>query len=138
MDYELVDHTGDMAFRVSGPDRPTVFRRAAAALFDLVAGVESIRERASVSLDVAGAVDIEDLLVRFLSELLYLHDAEDWLFRDVRVLELADTRIRATAHGERLDADRHRIRRQVKAVTYHGLRFGPSGEGWEARVVLDL
>lgn len=138
MEYELLDHTGDMAFRVAGPDRPSVFERAGRAMFDLIVGLDSVRPDRTREIEITEAVDPEDLLVRFLSELLYLHDAEDWLFREVRVSELHDDRLRAVASGERFDPARHRILRQVKAVTYHALRLECRRGTWEARIVLDL
>ncbi len=82
--------------------------------------------------------DLEELLVAFLGELLYLHDAEGLLFRRARVLEGPDRQVRAEVLGEPFDPGRHRIERQIKAVTYHGLRVQKTRGAWRATVILDI
>jgi SHS2 domain-containing protein len=91
-----------------------------------------------VTVRVEDAADAEDLLVRFLSELLFLHDARGWLFRGAEVLEIGAARVVAAAAGEPFDPGRHAILRQVKAVTYHHLLLSEDSSGFSARLVLDL
>ena len=62
------------------------------------------------------------LLFNFLQELVYYKDAEQLLLR-VQQLHIADDRqpytLQATAVGEPIDPERHRMRVDVKAVTLH-------------------
>jgi SHS2 domain-containing protein len=51
----------------------------------------------------------------------------------VTELDLSDGVLRATVCGHRGD-----LRHLVKAVTLHRLLFAPEGNGWRARVVLDV
>lgn len=136
--YTLVDHTGDIALLVRGHDIVALFEQAAAGLFAVIVDPEAIEARASVPVAVEGAVDTEDLLVRFLSELLFLNDARDWLFREVSIGRLEGSTLEAVARGETYDPARHAIERQVKAVTYHRLHLQREPEGWSATIVLDL
>ena len=136
--WRLLDHTGDMAVLVRARTLRGLFDGAARALFGVILDLESVEERTEVVVRVEGAVDAEDLLVRFLSELLFLHDARGWLFHRVRIEELETNRVTCVALGEAYDPRRHRVARQVKAVTYHGLRLLEGEGGWSARVVLDL
>jgi SHS2 domain-containing protein len=46
--------------------------------------------------------------------------------------------LRASAWGERIDPARHRLAREVKAITYHGLWLRPQGAGWAAEVIVDV
>ncbi len=96
------------------------------------------RSESALPVEIGEAVDREDLLVRFLGELLFLHDAKDWVFSGARVASLSRIALRGEALGERFDPARHRIARQVKAVTYHHLLLSEDRGGWSARVVLDL
>lgn len=136
--YRLLDHTGDMAILVRARTREGLYDAATRAFFDLMLDVRTVKGCEKVPIRVKGAVDPEDLLVRYLSELLYLHDADGWLFRGARVAALTDTELEAEADGERFDATRHVIERQVKAVTYHHLLLSQDRDGWSARVVVDL
>ncbi len=132
------DHTADLGLAVEAPDLDALFETAAEALFDAIVGLDAIVAREEVVIETEGAVDDADLLVRFLSELLFLHDARDWLFGEFRVERRGPGRLRAVARGERLDPQRHAIARQVKAVTYHGLKLERHDGGFRARLVLDL
>ncbi len=44
----------------------------------------------------------------------------------------------AELSGEPFDQRRHRLRQEVKAVTYHQLAVEPVLGGWRARVVFDI
>jgi len=134
----LVDHTGDLAVLVRASTLVGIYEASVRALFGVILAEPRVEEREDVTVNVEGALDREDLLVRFLSELLFLHDARGWLFRKARVDELEPTRLKAVASGETFDPRRHRVARQVKAVTYHGLRLVQDAKGWTARIVLDL
>ncbi len=136
--HRLVDHTGDMALLVWAPSLPELFDESARALFDVIVDVASVRPAELVPIAVSDAVDRDDLLVRFLSELLFLHDARGWLFCGITVRSLDDHEIVGEAVGEPLDPQRHVTLRQVKAVTYHRVAIRKDVREWSATVVLDL
>jgi SHS2 domain-containing protein len=135
---EWFDHAGDIGFEVRSESRKGLFESAARALMRTIAGDSEVEEKEETGVLVEDAVDREDLLVRFLSELLFLVEARHRMFAVVSVEELSNTRIAARARGERFDPDRHTIEREVKAVTYHGLSIEKEGSLWHARVILDL
>jgi SHS2 domain-containing protein len=136
--HRLVDHTGDMALSVWAPTLPALYDEAARALFAVIVDLDAIEAREELPLSIAGAVDREDLLVRFLAELLFHHDAHRWLFRGFRVRTLDAHAVAGEAIGERMDPARHAIARQVKAVTYHASELREQPAGWSAKIVLDL
>jgi SHS2 domain-containing protein len=82
--------------------------------------------------------DAASLLVDWLSQLLYLHDGEGWLFSDFRVGLEGDTELVAEARGEELDLSRHEMKLLVKAITYHQLALEQTPEGWRAQVYVDI
>ena len=82
--------------------------------------------------------DLEDLMVQWLGELLFLHGARGWLFREFSI-ERADPRgLRARAGGEQYQSQRHTVHREIKAVTYHGIAVKKDPTGWKARVLFDI
>lgn len=136
--YRILDHTGDIAILARAPTHELLYDALTRAFFEVMLDTRTVEPRHEVAVTVPDAVDAEDLVVRYLSELLYLHDAKDWLFRETRVVRLTATEIEALAIGETFDPDRHVIDRQVKAVTHHHLLLSQDHEGWSARCVLDL
>ena len=142
--YRFVDDVtvADIAFEATGRDLPELLRDAGLAVTaTMVSDVASVEPREERRLEVAGK-DPEQLLHRFLSEVVYYKDAELLLFSafDVEVRHEPGGRFeaRVVARGEKLDATRHEQVVDVKAVTWH--RFAVEGvpAGWRAFVVLDI
>ncbi|HEY3174395.1 MAG TPA: archease [Candidatus Polarisedimenticolia bacterium] len=139
--YSWFDHTADIGLEVTAPTLEALFETAATALFDLLvetpaAGGASGGEKREIR---AAAGSGAELLVRWLSELLYLHDAEGLVLRGFEIVELREDRVTGRAVSERYDPVRHRPRTQIKAVTYHQLLLQrQEGEGWKARLVFDV
>lgn len=135
--FHLLEHTADIGFEAFGATREQAFANAALALTHLMADPESILPREEYSLHAEGS-DVPDLLVNWLSEILYQFDAEGWLFRDFDVENVTDRSLSATARGEKFDRTRHQPRLMVKAITYHQLEFRETEQGWRAQVYVDV
>ena len=140
MSYRLLEHTADLALEARADRLNELFAEALRGLTDCltpVEGVEPIEER-SLELE---AVDLEQLLVEWLGEAVYLFEVDEMVFSRARV-EVSKVaggwRIRASASGERFDPGRHRLKVPIKGVTYHRLEVRRDGESWRARVVLDI
>ncbi len=115
--YEVVDHTADLMVRASGSTLEECFANAAYALFDQTVDLSGVRPDEEVEVRVSGSDD-EERLFSLLSEMLYLEDADGFVFSEFEVrFEGGD--VVCVARGERLDLSRHRPRSEVKAVTYH-------------------
>jgi SHS2 domain-containing protein len=135
--FQILEHTADVGFEAWGSTREEVFANAARALMSLIVDPDAIAPREEISLQIHGP-DPESVLVNWLSELLYLHDAEAWLFRDFEVESLQDDSLSARARGEKFQRPRHRLKLLVKAITYHQLALEKSPEGWRAQVYVDI
>ena len=138
MRYEIVEHTADVGLRAFGGDLKELFANAACGLFDLiVADSGTVRPEQAVSLTVE-AEDVEELLAAWLRELLYLCNAERWLFSKFEVLDIVPKRLEAKCWGEAYDASRHAWEMEVKAVTYHRLCVEQVKTGWRAQAIFDI
>jgi SHS2 domain-containing protein len=137
MPFEVFEHTADLGVRVRSADLVGLFRDAARGLFSLV--VENLDEVAAVDwvhVEVRGD-DREYLLFDWLNELLYTFESRRLVLSEFRVRFL-DGGLTADCSGEPLDLERHRAEHEVKAITYHGLRIVPEGEGWLAEFIVDI
>ena len=97
--YEPLSHTGDLGMVAYGQDLPELFAHAAWAMFDLMSDASTIRPQHTVRLSVS-AIDLEDLLVRWLSELLYLYDTQRLLCCTFHFTLFEPTHLTATVAGE--------------------------------------
>ena len=135
--FRILEHTADVGFEAFGSTLQEVFENAAQALAHLIAEPSIINADEKVRIEVQGA-DRPDLLVNWLSEILYRHDAERWLFRDFKVESLDDHAISGIAWGEKFDPARHETNLMVKAITYHQLSLQQTADGWRAQVYVDI
>ena len=115
--YILVDHTADMMVRAFGDTLEECFGNAAYALFDQTVDLSDIGTSEETEFRVTG-IDDEDRLYSFLSELLFIEDCDNLILKEFEVSFDGDDVV-CRARGETLDRTRHRVRSEVKAVTYH-------------------
>jgi SHS2 domain-containing protein len=121
MRYRVLEHTADAMVEVHGETLGERFENAAYALFDQVTDVSKVVPRGEFKI-VLSAESREQLLVDFLQELLFLHDAENLVFSEFRVKTDGLT-LEAFVRGEVFDGERHPKRSVVKGITYHRLEF---------------
>ena len=135
--YELFEHTADLGLRIRASDLDSLFAEAGQALFAVITdSLDDVQPRRERRFSIA-ADNSEYLLRDWLGELLYVFDAEQLLFSEFEVDVKAD-HLKAVARGEPVDRRRHRIEREVKAITYHGLKVERETTGWLAEVILDI
>ncbi len=137
MDYEFLDHTGDLGIRVWADDIKGTFQEAARALFDIITDLEKVEVHLKREIAVKGS-GREELLVAWLSELLYLHEVKGLLFCDFKLAEIDEGNARGMAMGEEFHEGRHTIKTSIKAVTYHQLEIKEEDGCWQAQVIFDI
>ncbi len=135
--FRILEHTADIGFEAFGASREEVFANSALALFHIIVDPGLVEARESVEVPARGT-GLPELLVNWLSDLLYLQDAEGWLFRDFEIHSLSENSLAAAARGERLDPARHQLKLLVKAITYHQLMVEQTAGGWRAQVYVDI
>ena len=78
------------------------------------------------------------MLFDWLTELLYAFESERLLLCEFDV-QLAGGKLTATCRGEPMDASRHEMDHEVKAITYHRLHVEQqSDQTWFAEVIVDI
>jgi protein archease len=135
--YELVDHTADIGLAVTGESADELFAEAAVALADLLFDPQEVAELEERRVELE-APSRDELLVRWLNELIYLRDADSFLWRSVEIGFDGERRLSARLRGEVFHQGKHRVRSGVKAATYHLLEVIEVQEGWSARIILDV
>lgn len=138
MGYRIFDHTADLGVIVTAATREQLYAEAAFALFDLLTEPATVREVAAREITVTGG-DPADLLVNFLREALFAWSGEGFLMKSCLVREAGPGRLTALLQGEPFDPARHRIKQEIKAVTYHQAEVRQDETGaWRARVIFDV
>jgi SHS2 domain-containing protein len=137
MNYRCFDHTADLGLEVSAASREELYAGAAFALFDLLTDLATVRAGTTREMTVEGK-DEAELLVNFLRECLYTWNGEGYLMKSCLVHQLTNHSIKALLRGEPFDPARHRIKQEIKAITYHQASVRETPAGWTGRVVCDV
>jgi SHS2 domain-containing protein len=135
--YEIIDHTVDLGIVVKGGNIKELFVNAANAMTDLMVKADISGKGAKRRLIVEGE-DLADLMVRWLSEILYLFNGEHILVMAIELGSMGSTRLQSKLNVLSLNKGRHEILREIKAVTYHQIAVEKTPDGWEARVIFDI
>jgi SHS2 domain-containing protein len=136
--FEIVEHTADVGIVSHGPTIADAFEQAARGLYSLMIDLGRVEPLVAREI-TAEAPDRERLLVRWLSDLIFLTESEALVFASFEVDVAPDGRsLRALAQGEPLDMARHDPGYDVKAVTYHDLEVVEEPSGWRCRVIVDV
>ncbi|MCE5265810.1 MAG: archease [Deltaproteobacteria bacterium] len=138
MAYRVFDHTADLGIEVTAATLEELYAEAAHALFALLTDLRSVRAGQSRAVEVEGE-NPTDLLINFLREVLYAWNGEGFLMKRCSIREVTPARITAVLTGEKFDPARHRIVREIKAVTYHRSELRQTTDGgYAAQVVFDI
>jgi len=143
MPYRFQDEisTADVAFEAWGATREELFISSAAALLGTMAAAPEKVARQQGLTVLLEHEEFDLLLWSFLQELIFYKDARRLLLHADRVrIEQRDGlfRLEAQLSGERIDAGRHRLLVDVKAVTLHRFQVVFTDNLWRAVVVLDV
>src|SRR5512143_2053876 len=119
--YRILPHTADGKFQAYGRTLEEAFANAALALASLMWDWEKIAPRLRHFVHVKG-IDREQLLVKFLTEIIYLLETKRFLLGRVQGLrvrsEFAGLSLEALLEGDEL-SEATELYGDVKAVTYN-------------------
>jgi len=132
--YEQFAHTADVGVNVYGRSLDELFENAAAGMFSLITDLRRVRKVGEYEVKLKAATP-KELMVDWLSELLYLHETQSLLFKHFEV-KVKKRGLDAKAWGETIDRKRHHLHMVVKAVTYHMIEV--DAKKGIARVIFDI
>jgi SHS2 domain-containing protein len=148
--FEVIEHTADIGLKVNGATLEELFENAAKGMFSVIRGPQahpssSLGTGKRISAKVQRKIiikkqveDFEELLVSWLSELLYIFNREKILFTNIRVLGLNYSGVEAEASGQKIDLSKTTLQTEIKAVTFHNLKIEESPSGFSCNIIFDV
>ncbi len=139
--FEFKEHTADVLIVAYGSSLEELFENAAQAVFEVMTDTSRIEPRVEKRIEEMG-FDLENLLYRWLEDLLVYYDAENMVFGKFKVYNIdrrgEDYVLSASAWGEEFDEKKHERRTIVKAITYAQMKIEKEGNTWKASFVVDI
>jgi len=159
MPYKFLDNIAiaDIAFEASGSSLKELFESAAMAMFIQTADLGSIDKKEEKKISIK-AKTVEKLLYDFLSEIVFLKDADGIIFKKVDVkikeIKLQDStpksindressisegyHLKAVLWGEKINYEKHELKNDIKAITKHLYEVKQKGKKWIAKIIVDI
>ena len=136
--FEFFDHTADIGIRAYGRSLEEAFANAALAVFEIMTDTSKVEQKEYREIYING-YDLENLLYKWIEELLYYYDSELMLFSkfDIKI-DKESAILEGFAWGERFNSLKHERRTLVKAMTYHELLIYKNDHTYVITFVVDI
>ena len=131
----------DIAFEAFGKNLNELFENSAFAVAEIIADSKKIKPKFQKTIKLK-ANSIENLLYDFLSELIYLKDAEGIVFCKFKIKIIEKDKeffLNAKIVGQKISAINPQfLRNDAKAITMHMFSVKKIKQKWVARIVVDV
>jgi SHS2 domain-containing protein len=129
--------TADVGFLAYGKDLNEVFSNSALAMFETMIDTKGVKQKVKKTIEI-DSHDLKSLLFDWLNELIFHYGAENLAFSkfDIKIDD-ENFKLKATCQGEKINLQKHEVRTEVKAATYHKMEIKETKQGWEAQVIVD-
>lgn len=141
MKFEFLEHTGDIKFKAYGKNLDDLFENSVLAISSVFSRGKKINDKKKREITIRGK-DYESLLYKFLGEIIYLFDADNFIVSKAKV-KLTDRYVKgeentltAILYGD--DTKNYKDLDAVKSPTYAEMYVKKEGKNFVCQVVLDV
>lgn len=137
--YRFFHHTADAKFQAFGQTMEEAFANAALATSSLMWDWKKVEHKVENPVQAKGN-DLEQLLVNFLEEILYLLDTKSFLLGSVEGVRIQKRDKKFMLHAQFLGdnySERYELHGDVKAITYNEMSISRRN-GYTLQVVVDI
>ncbi|HOI30541.1 MAG TPA: archease [Melioribacteraceae bacterium] len=141
MPYKFIDHTADIAVEVEGSSLNELFMSSCYAWREAAMDISSFQKESSKKF-IFNAPSLEVLLTELLSELNFQLYTKSWVFVTIQNLLIEQTesgyQLEIELFGQKHDLEIHKLKVEIKAVTYHKMKIVKEGNKFKTIVVFDI
>lgn len=133
--FEPLEHTADIGGRIYGQDIEELFVNASKLLYFL-AGIKRYRGKERIiKIELSGQT-VEDLLVKFLNELIYYMYVKK-IGGDIKKISIKKLKNCSNLLCE-LDGESISVKREIKAATYHNIKIEEKNGLFSSEIIFDI
>ncbi|MGC9337002.1 MAG: archease [Candidatus Cloacimonadia bacterium] len=136
--YQVVDHTADLAVRFLGKSLEELFINSARSLSEIIFGHPPKNRFTKITSHniKCTADDINVLYIDFLREILFFINQEYCFFYDFDIRELSSKALDIECYAYVLSPED--LIKEIKAVTYHNVKVKKKKDHYSALVTFDI
>jgi len=132
--YEILEHKADLKIRAFGRTKEELFLNLLLGMTNTLR-VKIKKQKSKIRKIKIKSLNLETLLVDFLSEVLYLIQVNKEIYNNIKFSKFTDSEIEGVLFGKKVE----RFGLDIKGVTYHNLNIYQEKNGiWQATVLFDI
>ena len=139
--FNFLDHTADIAFEIEADSLDELFIASAAAFKKAVIEDYFSEEKEEKTIRKSES-SLEELLVTFLDELNFLLETRKWIISEINKIKISELNkefyLVAEISGEPVNIDKHHLKEEIKAVTFHQMEVKKVNNKFRTNVVFDI
>jgi len=139
LDIEEIKHTADIGIKVKGRSLRELFKNAALGVISLAIAKPGSKKKAEKYLIYLKSASLDELLHDFLNEIIYLIFSKKKCVIDTAGIKLDEDAISIKAEIRQLAGVSASgcVIRELKSVTFHGLKIIKNKKGYSADIIID-
>ncbi len=142
MKYKILDHPADIRVQAFGKTKEELFLNALKGMSEVLRPEIKDKNQIKKNRIEINSIDLDNLLVDFLSEVLYLTQINKRIYNDIKFFKFSDpsnSSGQAKLKGELSGYEIESFEEDIKAVTYHGLKIEKNKDGlYQAIILFDI
>jgi SHS2 domain-containing protein len=136
--YKILDHPADIKVQAFGRTKQELFSNALQGMAEILKpekDLQIVNRKIRIS-----SIDLDNLLVDFLSEVLYLSQTNKKIYNDVKFkrfgpsISSGQTILEGELFGNKIKS----FGEDIKGVTYHGLKIEKKNGIYQATILFDI
>lgn len=135
--FRLLEHTADIGILAWGNTPQDVLLQSARGLCEILINSAPRSDGSQLPVKLEFTV-LEELLVAWLNELIFLIGTRGFIPQKITIDRLGSERLEATLQGWYPPPAALILKTEIKAATYHQILFRRQGDRWLGKIYLDL
>jgi len=147
-DFKIIEHTADVGIRVSSKTLENLFENCVYGMYKIIfnSPPELKKEKTVYTVNIKTS-DLEELLVKWLNELLFRLYTKRKMLVKCSVKKINETGTAPSGFSFSLEAlcsetevnkNNLKLMKEIKSATYHGLKIRNDFNNWNAEIIFDI
>lgn len=132
--YKILEHPADVKVQAFGKTKEELFLNALKGMAEILKPEVKDENQIMKNRIEVKSIDIDNLLVDFLSEALYLSQINKRVFNDVKFFKFSDKGLIGELSGRNIES----FGEDIKGVTHHGLKIEKKDGQYQVIILFDI
>lgn len=130
--YQILEHPADLKIKAWGKNLEELFNHILQAINEATQP-EVLDQSITTEIKIKSE-NLENLLVDFLSEVIYQTDLNDCVYQKAVFKKLNEQELEGEIFGQKIKT----FKTEIKAVTWHDLEIKRENDIWQATIIFDI